>query len=310
MNSFGINLFTPIGPKDYINAQEFINNKLATVSNLKKIYYLAEIDLNLINCVYVDPEKFTSIRDVLDKSNVKPERYGWYYQQLCTLFFLSLIDTEERFTLMCASDIFFNNEINFFDESLPIITLGRSPYHAEFMFIFCRLFNLDHSSIFHNQKYSAISHHSVFEKNVVMQLLNEFGNTLEEQIQYIVNSINFKVKSGLSEYELYFNYMLLRNHHFKLRETIYIDCPDRTSGFVKVAPMVAEHWYMRGNPFNKFKFLLKSIVASLVYYLSKNGTTITKYSDIQRNYFMTAKNRKNIELVIIMLSSILRHIKA
>jgi hypothetical protein len=240
-------VFMPIGPADYVIAQDSINNKHDFLPGLREIFYCAEQPLDC-DAVYVSEKKYPFEAIGLEKiRNFGEARLGWYYQQLKQLYFWSAEKTSLDFYLSICTDVFFNRKFDLFDaDGNPIYTYSASPTHQPY---------IDHMASLHPQLRSfdgrsAVSHHAIFARYILMQLFHEVflnsGLSFWEAFIKNISEENF-LGAGAAEYEIYFNYLRLIGEKFSVREPDYLDTGDHAIGRAHGGSYYAYHHYMRNN---------------------------------------------------------------
>jgi hypothetical protein len=139
-------------------------------------------------------------------------RIGWYLQQLLKLYSPIVIPNISSNVLILDSDVIFLQPIEFLNEkNEPLFCPGREhhkPYfsHAAKLlpgFVRC----LD------GEKWaSGISHHMVMQRDSIIQLLalieSIHGVPAWQAMCHCINATTDLPKSGFSEYEIYFNFIL------------------------------------------------------------------------------------------------------
>lgn len=246
-------IFMPIGPRDYDIAEESVLNKRRYIKGAKNIYYCAEIDLN-IPAIYIPESRFPFNMEAVQKNvSCTPRRVGWYYQQLMQLYFGSLGISSLDDYLTVGTDIFFNEEINFFKGDIPIYTYGHEAPHAPY---FSHMKRLIPGLECFDEK-SAISHHSIFNKKVLERLFFDVKDKsgYDFWVAFLRTVDGGESSSGASEFELYFNYLRANNYKLETRRLNYIDTGSFSYGTNSGAAFFAYHWYLRGSVRSYFLML-------------------------------------------------------
>lgn len=196
-----------VGPND----SEVICNQIRyTQKNIigyRNIYLVAsDAKLNIENCITIDEKIYPfQISDVVKKGGS-----GWYLQQLLKLYAGFIIPGILDKYLVIDSDTYFLQPTTFIEDSKCIFDVGIENNLAYFTHM-----RKLHPSLMRCFKYlSGISHHMMFEVKYIKKLfeLVETYHSKEEKIPFyeiFLNSVDdFKV-SGASEYEIYFNFMMI-----------------------------------------------------------------------------------------------------
>jgi hypothetical protein len=173
-------------------------------------------------------------------------RIGWIYQQFLKLFAMFVIPDISSNVLIIDADTIFLKDVSFQDESGAGLYNPGKEYTKPY-FIHGDKVLKNFKKIF--PEYSGISHHMLFQRSILEDLLNyielEHGT---EAWKILAKYINPSDWSGISEYELYFNFAFAHTNQVKIRHlkwdnlhSLLID-PYRKKGF----DYVSCHRYMRG----------------------------------------------------------------
>lgn len=210
----------PLGPNERKNICKQIEYTKRNVIGYRNIYIITgnTNDLDIKDCKIINenifPFKMNDIANYFIQYRGKHNRNGWYLQQLLKLYASFVIDDLLDNYLVIDADVFFLKPINFIFENKYIFTISDENHEPYFKHM-KRL----HSSFEKQINFSGISHHMIFNKQILSKLFYSveekhkcpfwvaFIQMVDEHKKY---NIDF-VESGASEYELYFNYMLL--HH-------------------------------------------------------------------------------------------------
>jgi len=206
-----INLFDiviPVGPNDIniINKQvEYTKKNVIGYRNIYIISYDPTIFVE--GCIIINENIFPFSKKDVENYLGKESRQNWYIQQLFKLYSCFIIpDILERI-LIIDSDIFFSKPIEFDNGNEICLYNPSEEYHLPYF---------DHMKKLHpnlykkNIKLSGISHHMIFEKKYLKKLFDEVEEYHKELfwIAFLKCIIEYNT-SGASEYEIYFNYMLI-----------------------------------------------------------------------------------------------------
>jgi len=237
-------IFMPIGPSDYAIADQSIKNKRKIFKNLREVYYCAAENLNL-DAIRIEesayPFSLSLLQSILSTSST---RVGWYHQQLKQLYSTQIEETMLDDIVSMCSDLFFNNEVSFFENDIPIYTYGREVPHKPY---FEHMQNL-HPQLRCFDNRSAISHHSVFQRKEIKELFHLVetmtGDSFYSSFLKSIKKEQLEL-SGAAEYEIYFNFLRLTNKKMVVREPNYLDIGNFHQGKNSTADYFAYHWYMR-----------------------------------------------------------------
>jgi len=214
-----------LGPNEisYINNQ--ITNIKKFIIGFRKIFIITDITKikEIKDCKLIDENIFSEFKDYISnffkQYNGKSNRNGWYFQQLVKLYAGLYIEDLNDDYLVIDADIFFLKHFNFIEDNKYIFTTG-SEYHIPYFKHMERL----HPDLKKYHKDSGISHHMIFNRNLLKELFSMvenhhkesfwkvFINMIEEHKNYPIDSY----ESGASEYEIYFNFMI-KNHYERIK---------------------------------------------------------------------------------------------
>ena len=205
----------PLGPHDVskINRQlEYTKKNVIGYRNIYIIPYDPAIQFE--GCITIPESMFPfSIWSVYNFHG-KTERGGWYLQQLFKLYAGFVIpDILEKYLVIDSDTIFLKPTKFIQDNGVPLINYSDEFWGEYFLFME-RL----HPSFRKMHEKSGITHHMMFETKYVKEMIEMVEKQNEDLhfrgfydiFLYKVDR-NYILRSGASEYELYFNYML--NYH-------------------------------------------------------------------------------------------------
>ena len=237
-------MFMPIGPADYNIASASIANKRDKLDGLREIFYCASHDLN-VDAVFVEEDRYPfSLYDLQKMINSSSNRIGWYHQQLKQIYASLTFESMMSRAVSICCDVFFNKSMPFFRGDKPIFTFGRERPHSPYFQHMARL----HPSLKCYTGRSAISHHSVFEKQYISKMI-DFVEEFHQKsfFKVFMESIDrtHLEYSGAAEYEIYFNFLAYYKREFIVRESNYLDTGNFNEGLASDYTYFAYHWYMR-----------------------------------------------------------------
>lgn len=214
----------PLGPNERKNINKQIEYVKKNVVGYRNIYIITNNFDNLIipGCKVIDesifPFKMNDIACYFYRYKGKNNRNGWYLQQLLKLYVSLVIDELLENYLVIDADVFFLKPIEFLFDNKYIFTISNENHKPYFTHME-RL----HPSFKKQSEFSGISHHMIFNRTIIKEIINlvedkykrpfwvMFIELVDEHTKYDIS----QHESGASEYELYFNYMLL-NHKDKI----------------------------------------------------------------------------------------------
>jgi hypothetical protein len=216
----------PLGPNERSKIHQQVEYTKKNVIGYRNIYIVTNNydNLQVENCKIIDetlfPFKMSDIAHYFAQYNGKKNKNGWYFQQLLKLYSSFVIDDLLDNYLVIDADVFFLKPIHFSEENKYVFTISREDHEPYFKHL-KRL----HPSLDRQINVSGVSHHMFFNKQLLQELFNlvekyhgngkKFWNIFIECVdEHRNHDVNY-LESGASEYELYFNYMLL-NHQDKI----------------------------------------------------------------------------------------------
>lgn len=248
-------IFMPIGPNDYSIAAASVINKYRMLRGVREIFYCATQPLG-IKATYVAESDYPFSKEAaitalgLDSKEkeirfgLDQSRFGWYYQQLKQLYLYQAQPfVLDNYVTMCT-DMFFNKELPFFESDTPIYTYGREAPHVHYFQHMRRL----HPQLRCFDGRSAISHHSIFNRQVLLDLFCEVkSHTGKAFWEAFLRNVDPQQRqhSGAAEYEIYFNFMRLKGVNIITRNPVYLDTGDFEQGMAADCHFFCYHWYMR-----------------------------------------------------------------
>lgn len=153
-------------------------------------------------------------------SNQRP-RLGWIYQQLLKLYAPFVIPGISSNVLVLDADTIFLNPVSFLGPSGEGLYNPGNEYHPPYFDHMHRLLpGLDR--VFPH--YSGISHHMLFQRPVLEDLLHTIESIHQvDAWKAICRCIDQEVKM-MSEYEIYFNFVFTRTEQMTIRPLKWMNC--------------------------------------------------------------------------------------
>lgn len=230
-------IFDIVIPVGSIDAEIFKNQLTFTTKNIigyRNIYIITKkshfFNVQQNNIFFIDEDIFQLFMDYLKQEyGEKNQRNGWFFQQLIKIYAGFYIQNISENYLVIDSDIFFLNPTVFFDDNeLPLYSYGYE-YHPPYFEHMKKLHPiLKKQIILEDQKeFSGICHHMIFNKKILEELFHfvenyqmEKNNVKKPFWRFFLDYVDFDdrrlFRSGCSEYEIYFNYILVF-HKDKIR---------------------------------------------------------------------------------------------
>lgn len=203
MNLFDIVI--PVGPNDKSIIEEQIKYTKNNIVGYRNIYLICYDSSILIEgCTTIDENMFPFNKNTVSELHGQNKRNGWYLQQLLKLYAGIIIPNILDRYLVIDCDTFFLKPTEFIKNNKCLYNFG-SENHVEY---FRHMKRMDEDWMRVKRK-SGICHHMIFET----KYLNEIISKIEKKHNDLFYNVFLKLveqvdKSGASEYEIYFNYML------------------------------------------------------------------------------------------------------
>jgi len=199
----------PLGPNEYNRFSEVIKYIKNNVVDYRKIFIVtSNLDLKIDNCVIIDENIFPYKEYLIShlEKGAFLSRFGWYFQQLIKLNIGFYIEDILDNYLVIDADVFFLKPLHFMKNNLPIFTISRQHHKPYFTHM-----QLLHEDLKKYHHYSGISHHMLFNKKYLLELLNmieqKHGKSFWKVFIDCIDNSTYN-HSCASEYEIYFNYMV------------------------------------------------------------------------------------------------------
>jgi hypothetical protein len=236
----------PVGPNDLDIIKQQIEYTKKNVIDRRNIYIITpSTELVLDGCIIINDNIFPfSIKDLISMRG-ESARHGWYLQQLIKLYAGYVIPDILESYLVIDADTFFIKPTKFYTEdSIPLYNTG-TEYHIPYFNHMIEIHNTLHRV---DTTMSGICHHMLFEKKYIdaLFLLVETAHKQPFWKVFIDKIKNEQYNSsGASEYEIYFNYMLIYYPtQIKLRMLKWTNT-NTLNSLVGDYDYISYHWYMR-----------------------------------------------------------------
>jgi hypothetical protein len=225
----------PVGPKDIVFFEE--NFKISRKNLPSEIFIITKDDIEIEGCKVITEDKFPfSIKD-FEKFG---DRAGWYFQQLLKIY-APIILNLDKFVIIDSdtiilkpNDFFKDNKINF--------NIG-SEYHVPYFEHMKKVIDLDKQI-----NVSGICHLMPMKKFIVEDLIlkveimhqKTFWKVMIENVDS-----NHYFKSGMSEYELLFNFTIKYHpSEFIINPLKWANLNNKNQ-ITNHLDYASIHWYMR-----------------------------------------------------------------
>ena len=236
-----------IGPNDKCILSEQIKYTKKNIIGYRNIYLICNDPTIIIDgCITIDEKIFPfSIETVRNFDKFKVSRCGWYLQQLLKLYALITIPEILDRCLIIDCDTFFLKPTTFIQNNKCLYNYGVQYGLQYIEQYFEHMSRLDKELICVDIDKSGITHHMMFEKKYINELINKIEKIHNEKFYDVfLKLVTNNMESGASEYEIYFNY-ILKNHPDKieLRKLQFENVS--TLNLELDLDYISYHWYQR-----------------------------------------------------------------
>lgn len=198
----------PVGPNDVDLIQKIVDCTRKNVEGYRNIYIIPyNPAISIDGCITVPESRFPFDIQTLREFTGGSPRTGWYFQQLLKMYAGFCIPDILPYYLIIDADTFFINPTTFFEGDIPLYNTG-TEYFVQYFDHMTRL----HPSLKKQNAYSGICHHMIFQRDLVRQLFDmvesHTGDIFWRSFMIHLDPVHIP-GSGASEYEIYFNYLLI-----------------------------------------------------------------------------------------------------
>jgi hypothetical protein len=205
--SVSFDVVIPFGPKDDDIIQRCVNSVLTHVVGVRYVFVIAheKNTMDISNCIILKEESFPFKRaDVVEKTS--EERAGWYIQQLIKFYAPLLVSNITENVLIVDADTVFYKRTRFIENGKFLFDKVVAPTHQPY---FDHMKRLHPTFTVWKPLTSAITNTMIFNKKIVIELMTKVEDFHKKDFWLaFLDCITEKTKSGASEYEIYFNYMM------------------------------------------------------------------------------------------------------
>jgi hypothetical protein len=205
--SVSFDVVIPFGPKDDDIIQRCVNSVLTHVVGVRYVFVIAheKNTMDLSNCIVLKEESFPFKRaDIVEKTS--EERAGWYIQQLIKFYAPLLISNITENVLLVDADTVFYKRTKYIENGKFLFDKVMGPLHQPY---FEHMKRLHPTFTVWKPVTSGIINTMIFNKKIVIELMTKVEDLHKKDFwMAFLDCITEKTKSGASEYEIYFNYMM------------------------------------------------------------------------------------------------------
>lgn len=230
-------------PKDATIFEYCIASIRSFLEEVTTIYVVSNKNPEIEGITWIPESSYPFSKEDVGTIIQSKTRVGWYYQQLLKLYVYRVIPSKSEHILILDSDIILKEHIDFFDGEK--LYLSVSPENHQPYFIHMeKLLQLKKQT-----EFSGIVHHIMTKRNHMEKLLDDIERIHSmptwKAMLVLVNPQDYE-KSGMSEYEIYFNYCLRTfPDSYIVRELPFANC-GTFQDFVNInVPLVALHSWLQ-----------------------------------------------------------------
>ena len=194
----------PTTKKDLSTLEECIEACKKYIKNYRNIIVVSDKQYTT-NAIWFDENNYQFSK--LDIKNIIGDhwRFGWYYQQLLKLYVFFTIPNILDNVLILDSDTVFLKNIDFFHDNKPCYNYGTAHHRPYFKHMKKLLPELSRQ----DRKKSGICHHMMFQRKIMRDLFYRIESKHKKDLWVLfLEFADLNEKSGASEYEIYFNFVL------------------------------------------------------------------------------------------------------
>jgi hypothetical protein len=210
------------------------------------IFIVSEKNPEVEGAVWISESSLPFSKEKVGEIIQCPERVGWYFQQLIKLYAYRFLPTQKNHILFMDSDTIMKKPVRFFNHE-GRICFGYSDENTEPYYVHMRkvIPGLEKQIA----DTSGICHHMLTRRDHMGELLKTIekvhGKEAWRALLELVEEADWS-KSGMSEYELYFNYCLQNYPSFYAIRPLKVENLSNFGEFARSdADMVALHAWAR-----------------------------------------------------------------
>lgn len=239
-------IVVPVGPFDLSIFPASIQYNQKNVLGYRNIYIVSPNEISLPGCIYVPEELFPFRLQDVESILKQKERAGWYLQQLIKLYAGCVIPGILRHYLVLDADVYFLKPTSFFTKDRVSLFATGEEYHPPY---FQHMGSL-HPALRKRNGHSGICHHMMLDTDRVKEMISLVERPHRTPFWIVFLKKVFQKGnhvSGASEYEMYFNFMLLFHpKEMRIRPLKWSNVSDLDK--ISDEDFVAYHHYSRKSP--------------------------------------------------------------
>lgn len=197
----------PYHEKDSSTLEFCVQSVKQYAKNAATIYIVSAEDPDVEGVTWFAESRLPFNKDDVARFILDPSRIGWYYQQLIKLCLYDYLPTAASHVLILDSDIILRKPITFFSPEGKIYLAPNDEYNEPYFTHMSKLI----PDLLKVTPYSGVSHHMMTCREHLHKLLIHIerihGRPAWIAMLELVNPAYYG-SSGMSEYEILFNYSL------------------------------------------------------------------------------------------------------
>jgi hypothetical protein len=232
-------------PKDEMTLPHCVQTIRMHLVDAKTIYVISKEKPDEDDIVWIPESAYPFTKEDVAQIITEEKRVGWYYQQLLKMYLYKVLPPESEYVLIVDSDVMIREPIAFFQEGKVLLSISTEETLSYYIHMERVLPGLQKQT-----EFSGITHHMMTKREDMLEILDKIESIHEgpawKTLLRLVNPEDYK-SSGMSEYEIYFNYCLkYHSDRYTYRLLKFANCFSfRELGLKKDVALVALHAWMR-----------------------------------------------------------------
>lgn len=172
------------------------------------IYIVSAEDPSVEDTTWIPESRLPFTKEDVARFIKHPQRVGWYYQQLVKLYLYEYLPTSASHVLLVDSDIILRKPIHFFDSDGKTLLTLNDEYHKPYFTHMSKVV----TGLYRTTPYSGVCHHMMTNRKHSHHLLTLIERLHGKPAWIVMLELVDPADhggSGMSEYEILFNYYLL-----------------------------------------------------------------------------------------------------
>jgi hypothetical protein len=232
-------------PKDEMTFSHCLTTVRMHLQDAKTIYVISKDKPDEEDIVWIPESSYPFAKEDVAQIITGNTRIGWYYQQLLKMYLYKVIPTESEYVLILDSDVMIKEPISFFEDGKLLLSISNEETLSYYSHMERVLPGLQKQT-----EFSGIVHHMMTKREHMLEILDKIELEHEgpawKTLLRLVDPEDH-TRSGMSEYEIYFNYCLkYHSDKYVYRFLKFANCTSfRELEQKKDAALVALHAWSR-----------------------------------------------------------------